>query len=120
MARKRRVEMVPGEVLDLAKSLSGDLASGESLTGTPTVTVWLLANGTWTESVVTITGEAINTAELTDYNGDAIAIGDGVEFRLTAPTTRGTYEIRIQCASDGGTNPATTMDLTVDGPGVPA
>lgn len=123
MARKKRLVMLPGETLDLAKSLRGDMSSGDTLTGsTPTVSVWQKVNGTWTDSSsdFTIASVAVNAAELTDYNGDAIAVGDGVEFRLTASTTRGTYEIRISCPADDGSVPGTTMDLVIEGPGVPA
>lgn len=123
MARNRQVVMLPGETLDLAKSLRGDMSSGDTLTGsTPTVSVWLKSNSTYTDASddFTIASAAVNTGTLTDYNGDTIAVGDGVEFRLTASTTRGTYEIRISCAADDGSVPATTMDLVIAGPGVPA
>lgn len=110
-------KMSGGETLSLAKSLRGDMETSDTLTGsTPSVTVWQKQGGAWANVTsskgFTVDGEAVNTAVLTDENGDSIAVGDAVEFRLTAGSV-GSYRVRIQCATSGGDTPVAEVPLTV-------
>lgn len=121
MARRYRWKMSPGETLPLGCSLEDDLATGETLTGTPTITVHEETSpDVWADRSddFTIASAAVNTAEMTDANGDAIPIGKGVSFELTATTTIGVYEVLVSCASTDGTNPAVPNELKVSGPAV--
>lgn len=124
MARSKQWRMSSGEVLTLAKSLRGDMESGDTLTGsTPAVTVWQKVSGVYTDVTVsagfTVASEAVNTGALTDSDGDTIAIGDGVAFRLTAGD-QGTYLVRVQCATDQGDTAVSDVPLVVSGSSTPS
>lgn len=121
MARRYRWKMSPGETLPLGCGLEYDLAPGETLTGTPSVTVHKeTSKDVWDDVTAdfTIASPAVNTAAMEDRNGDTIPIGEGVAFRLTATTTIGTYEVLVSCDSTDGTDPAVPNELVVAGPAV--
>jgi hypothetical protein len=125
MARQRVMEMLPGEELDYAKSLAHGLDAAEVLTGTPVVSVWSKTTPTTYTDVTaslsfTVAGEAVNTATRTTEDDEVIGIGKGVDFRLTATETPGTYEVRVECDGDDGSHPASVLPLVVSGPGTPA
>ncbi|MEM7416802.1 MAG: hypothetical protein AAF389_14950 [Gemmatimonadota bacterium] len=118
MGRALAWTMSPGETLSLGVSLATDLEDGDTLTGTPTVTLWQLDSGTWVEKTAqaTIANQQVNASELTDANGDPIPVGKGAMFRLTAPTTEGVYDVKVSCPSTDGEGPATSRKLYVVGP----
>lgn len=117
--------MHPGESLDIAKSLAGDLDDGELLDGEPQVTVWQSSGeGTvWTDVTAslgfTVEGEQINPSELPVRGSSPIPAGLGVACRLTS-TTRGSYKIRLECDGDDGSHAVGIIPLVVSGPGVPS
>lgn len=126
MANRSKVwNMSPGETLTLAKSLRGDMASGDTLTGeTPSVTVWQKqSDGTYsdvtTSASFTVASVAVNTGALTDSDGSTIAIGDGVQFRLTATQTAGSYLVRVACDTSNGDHAVSDVDLVVAGTTTP-
>jgi len=83
------------EVRHVAVDMSGKLDTGETLTGTPTVT---------SGSNQTITNKAVSTAELT-INGETVAAGLAVQFTLDA-TAESIDTVYIQC----GTSASQTID----------
>lgn len=129
MGAKGKWNFLPGEKKDLAVSLAVELG-GSTLTGqTPTVTPYTYdsARETYSEATgFTIASVAVNSAAIDVISEDGgqvleeIAIGDGIEFRLTAPTTRGTYYIRSECVAADGTKPGRWDELVVEGPDVPS
>ena len=120
MARRTRVfEILAGEVDDMAVGFTDRLASGETLTGTPTVTVHDKDTTGAVYAGVTISDIAVNTAERTDEEGTAHAIGKAVEWRATAAedATPGNYWIRVECATTvSGRSIADRFTLRVYGP----
>lgn len=117
MARLSTIwRLTAGETVDLAKDLSADLDSGESLTGTPEVTIYSRDDGSDVTSDFTLANVQVNTAVIT-RNGGTIAIGDGVAFRLTVTDTPGTYDVVVECGADDGSHPASDpIKLIVVGP----
>lgn len=77
------------EVRNVAIDFADVLDSGELLTGTPTVTG---------DASLTITNEQVNTSLLT-INGESVAVGAGVQFRVS-PSTAGVYTITVRCGTD--------------------
>jgi len=127
MALRRKVwHMAPGETRDLGVSFDSELDAAASMAGeTPEVSAWTESGGTFTEvGTVTIANEQVNTTAQTADDGEVIAIGRGVFFRVTAPTTLGTYYIRSECDADDGTHPVRGGQpydvLIVSGPAAPA
>ena len=124
MARRKVWRMAPGETRDLGVSMATELDTAAVMTGeTPEVTLWTLSGTTWTQATTgfTLSLEQVNTGAETAEDGETIAIGKGIFFRLVAPTTRGTYYVRSECTADDGTKPARPDDvLIVAGGGVPA
>ena len=121
MANRSKIwRVTAGETVGLAKDLSADLDSDESLTGTPTVTIYSDdGDGTWTDETAnfTLANVQVNTEAITLSNGSTIAVGDGVEFRLTATETPGTYYVVVECDGDDGSHPASDpITLIVQGP----
>lgn len=121
MARRRQWRMMPGETRDLAVSLESELDSGASMTGeTPEVSVWTGdEDAGYTAAVVTISNEQVNTGQLTTEDGETIAVGEGIAFRITAPSTRATYTVRSECDADDGTHVSRFDTLIVEGPAAP-
>jgi hypothetical protein len=109
--------MSGGETLPLAQSLRGDMETDDTLTGeTPVVEVHQKQGGSYSDVTAsknfTVASVAVNTAELTDHKGNPVAIGDGVQFKLTAGDV-GTYKVRIECPSSDGHRPVAEVDLIV-------
>ncbi len=124
MARREQWVFSPGEKLDIGKSLADGLDPGETLTGSPTVTVWQkTSTNPVTYADVTSSGgfvvEAaqVNTVQRLDELGGLIYdIGKGVECRLTAGPAIGEYEVRMECAGSDGSLPIAVGRLVVRGP----
>jgi len=93
-------------------SFANLLDSGETLTGTPTVTEQ-------TTSVLTISGAAVNTAAFTDGDGNTVAIGEGVQFRVEDDSDNSnagsTYEILVKCATTDSNERVVLVKLYVGG-----
>lgn len=88
-----------GETRLHAISFVGKLDSGELLTGTPTITEV-------TNSYLTITNKAVNTAVLT-INGNSVAIGQAVQCLITGVQDGITHEVKIVVGTDS--TPAQTL-----------
>lgn len=123
-------KLSPGETQDLGVSMDSDLDDSASMTGeTPVVSAWTRADdGTYSAAAgFTFANEQVNAAatEVKDKNGrviETIAIGRGILFRVTAPTTPGEYFIRSECDADDGTHVVRTPfdRMVVEGPGSPS
>jgi hypothetical protein len=88
------------EVRNAAVSFADLLASGETLTGTPTVT----------QASLTFANQAVSTAALT-INGETVAIGKAVQFKVSGGAAGNVYEIDINC--DTTSTPVQTLYGTV-------
>ncbi len=86
------------EVRNVAVSFAGKLDDGELLTGTPTVTV--------SPTGPTIASESVSAEALT-INGESVAAGAAVQFRVSGGTAGVTYTITVSCATDA--SPAQTL-----------
>lgn len=130
MAAKMKWRFLPGEKRNLGVSLASELSSDASLAGqTPTVTPYTYDSKRedYDEATgFTIASVSANTAamEVVSERGgqvlETVAVGDGISFTLTAPTTRGTYYIRSECVADDGTDVGRWDELIVEGPDVPS
>lgn len=119
MARKRVWEFLPGEARTVGVSMVSDLDTDASLTGeTPTVTAWTkTAAGVYSAATgFTLGTPQVNTAALTDADGYSVPIGEGISVRITAPSTQGTYYIRIGSPTDDSDTIAREIELAVAGP----
>lgn len=85
-------EKTANESVNVAVSFANRLVDGEALTGTPTVTC--------TPSGLTVNGEAVNTSVLTLDDGTTVAIGEGVQFTVSAGTAGTTYSLSIVATTD--------------------
>lgn len=81
------------ESLTEAFDLTALLASGETLTGTPTITA--------TPAGLTIGTPAVNTTALTDSDGNTIAIGKAIEVTISGGSA-GRYELTVSCGTSAG------------------
>lgn len=97
----------PGEEVTLTFDGSAMLASGETLTGTPTVSIATTVGTDSTPSLV-IAGVIINSAPLTMLNGKTIAVGCAVQGVCSAGTFASQYWIRVTCPTS---NPNKTLVL---------
>lgn len=86
------------EVRNAAVDFSGKLDSGESLTGTPTVTA--------TPSGLTFANVAVSTGTLT-INGSSVAAGKAVQFKVTGGTSYLMYDVSVSCGTNS--TPAQTL-----------
>ena len=80
-----------------AVSFVGKLDSGETLTGTPTVTEIDTAH-------LTITSKAVNSAALT-INGQSVAIGQAVQCKVVSNGSMVAdeeYSILVRCSTTAG------------------
>ena len=89
--------MSTAETVNVAIDASGKLDSGETYTGTPTITEVSTSN-------LTLSNKAVNTGALT-INGNSTAIGQAIQFTVSASTT-GTYLVNWVC----GTSASQTRD----------
>lgn len=82
-----------GETVNCGMNMSAELASDETITGTPTVT--------GSPSGLTINNISVIT-EQTTIDGRRVAIGQGVLFRIAGGTADTTYTITVTCSTDAG------------------
>lgn len=83
----------PSESILYAIDFTALLSSGETLSGTPTVT--------GSPSGLTIGTPAVNTATLVDDEGNTVAIGKAVQVRISAGTAGIDYVLTVSCATTG-------------------
>ncbi len=80
------------------------LAAGESLTGTPWVT-----GGTG----LTLGGPIVNTSEFVNDDGATVAIGAGVQVRISGGVSPTDYALTIGCATNQSNTRAVVCTLQV-------
>ena len=73
-----------------AVSFAAELETGETLTGTPTVTS--------TPSGLTIDNVRVNSADVA-VAGRVVAIGEAVQFRVTGGASDKTYQLTVTCST---------------------
>lgn len=82
-----------GETRNAAVAMSGCLDSGETLTGTPTITD--------AANVLTLTNKAVSGATLT-IDGVSVPAGEAVTFTVAGGTDGTLYTITITCGTSAG------------------
>jgi len=87
-----------GDTLNVAVDASDMLSGSEVLTGTPTVTC----------TGLTLASKTVNSAALTDNDGNTIAIGHAVQFSVAGGTAGTRYEIDVTVSTNS--NPAQTIN----------
>ena len=80
------------EVLNGAIDLTDRLASGETLSGTPTITV------TSATTDLTLASKVVSSTTLT-INGNGVAVGKALQFVIGAGTAGIDYEITASCVT---------------------
>jgi|CXWL01.1.fsa_nt_gi hypothetical protein len=104
----------PGESILFGFDFTNILETGETLTGTPTVVctvaAQMLASG-GAVAVGDLTGgsitAAVNTAAFDNDDGVSVAIGKGVQARITGGVAGGDYTLKATAA----TNQSNTREL---------
>ncbi|CDY79498.1 hypothetical protein BGLT_02279 [Caballeronia glathei] len=86
----------PRETVVITMDATAMLAPGETLTGTPEVSIKATAGADSTPSLV-LSGVVINSVPLTLLKGKAIAIGAAVQAVCSAGTFGSQYWIAITC-----------------------
>lgn len=81
----------PSESVLYAIDFTELLASGETLSGTPTVA--------GSPSGLTIGTPAVNTGTVVDDEGNTIAIGKAVQVRISGGTADTDYELTVSCGT---------------------
>ena len=95
----------PSESVFYAVDFTNILASGETLSGTPTVTV--------SPTGPTIGAPTVNTGVLTDDEGNTVAIGKAVQVRVSAGTDGIDYTLTVSCATTASDTRVGTCKLYV-------
>lgn len=98
IACKEQHQKSAGETLNVVVDCTDMLVSGETLTGTPTVTC----------TGLTLASKAVNSGALTDPDGDTIAIGKAVQFSVAGGTAGTRYEIDVTVSTTS--TPAQTIN----------
>jgi len=94
----------PSEDRLISVDFGGKLDSGELLTGTPTVATDYVEPST--ASALTFANKAVSTAQLT-INGRTVAIGEAVQFLVSAGEIDADYVVKVTCGTDA--TPAQTL-----------
>ena len=118
MARTRVFKLQAGEIDDWAVGFGARLASGETLTGTPAVTVHVQTGTEAQYDGVTLSQVDQNSAPVTDADGVTHAADEAVEFRITADAAAvaASYTLRVECATSTGRSLVETFDIVLSGP----
>lgn len=89
-----------GESILFGFDLTPLLASGETLTGTPTVTCTATSETGGSTSDLTVSGSPIvNTSTFANDEGGTVAIGAGVQCRISAGHATYDYTLLISCGT---------------------
>ena len=102
-AEERRVQISTESVLR-AVNFTGILADGETLSGTPTVTV--SPSGS-----LTVASVAVNVATYVNDHGTTVAVGKAVQFRVSTATAGTEYTLTVTCATTSGDTRAVKCTL---------
>jgi hypothetical protein len=101
-----------GESLLYGVSFAALLDASETLTGTPAVVEQ-------TTSDLTISAVAVNTATFLDANGDTVAIGEGVQFRVGADgdnsNSGNSYWLDVQSGTSDSNTREVDVKLRIEG-----
>lgn len=89
----------PSAAKNAIVSFADELESGETLTGSPTITS--------SPSGLTIANEKVSTGELTLEDGTTVVTGEAVQFKVSGGTSGVTYQIEVSCATTS--SPAQTL-----------
>lgn len=110
-----------GEKDDLAVGFGQNLDSGDGLTTPITVTVHE-AGGDAEVAGFTVSSEAVNSSTVTGDNDDVdYAAGEAIEFRIdTGSVADGSYQVRVEAATDNGQTKVEVVPLKVEPPADPA
>jgi hypothetical protein len=92
-------EKLPIENIVLAFNFTGGLAPGETLTGSPTVTITVLKGTDPNPNAIANGAAAINATAVTLPNGTVIAIGMAVLVPVKAGLDLNDYLIVAECAT---------------------
>ena len=116
--RSRIFTLHAGEIDDWAVGFSDRLDSGETLSGTPTVSIH---DKDFTGAVyagVTASQVGRNVNPLADEDGTEHAADEAVEFRVTAAddATEEEYWLRVECATTAGRSLVARFTLKLLGP----
>lgn len=76
------------------------LRTGEALTGTPTVTCTAVTGSGGTVNDLTIASIAVNAAAFDNDEGGSVAIGDGVQARISGGVDGCDYTLECKPATD--------------------
>lgn len=96
VATERWVKM-PEEVRTYTIDGTHLLASGETFSGTPTITVMIYGGGEATG--LTLSSKTVNAAAVTKRNG-TIAIGKGLQVTIAGGTAGVVYLVKGYCATN--------------------
>ena len=126
MPRTDNFKLCPGEIEDWAVGFGRRLNAGETLTGTPKVTVHQVATVDSAQAQyagVTVSAIAKNASAVTekDDNGNVLYTHDAneaVEFRVTAAdaAVEGRYTLRAECLTTAGRSLTEPAPMTIVGP----
>ncbi len=119
MATRTRVfRLQAGEIEDWAVGFGLRLASGETLTGTPKVTVHDRTSPEAQYTGVTVSNVSRNTADVTDQDGNVHSANEAVEFRVTAANdaVAAQYSLRAECATTAGRSLVEAISINLAGP----
>jgi len=118
ITRTRTFKLQAGEVDDWAVGFTSRLGVGETLTGTPKVTVHLKDDEEAQYAGITVSAIGINISGVIDADGVTHAAGKAVEFRVTAANDAlaAQYSLRVECATTTGRNPVDAWTINLAGP----
>jgi hypothetical protein len=107
-----------GEVEDWAVGFGNRLKAGETLTGTPKVTVHSTTGPEAQYASVTVSEIARNMSSVTDKAGVVHAADEAVEFRITAANdaVEARYTLRAECGTTNGRSLVDPFPIALGGP----
>ena len=107
-----------GEIDDWAVGFSARLDSGETLSGTPTVTIHNKDTTGAVYAGITASQIGRNASPVTDEDGTVHAADEAVEFRVTGANdaVEASYTIRVECATTAGRSLVETFTIQLSGP----
>ncbi len=91
------------EVLNAGLDFTERLVTGETLSGTPTVSA---------SSALTLSSKVVNSTTMT-INGEGVAVGKAVQFVVAAGAAGTEYEIIVSCVSTAGQTVSEIVGLRV-------
>ena len=89
-----------GESIKFGWDFTKLLRTGESLNGTPTVVCTAFSGTGGATADLTIASVAVNTAAFDNDEGGSVAIGDGIQARITGGVAGVDYTLRCRAPTD--------------------